>query len=225
MTSISGHSSGVLSICCLQAGNTTNVIPDFAVLKGTIRDFSAPVGETLLRRAKEVLAGVRYAANPPSPDVEFDRPLLCRPLLRLAWTRLLTSMTHTLASSTRTNPLHSSQKFVWLCLERKRCLKTLLPCLGLRYAPHHSPAALPVWKLNVHSYCRTSVILDKKPLAVSFSWVGAHQTVLAPIVTKRTTITTMTSRPLRWGFGSASSKLVSWLLCTLKQPSFQNCPP
>jgi hippurate hydrolase len=56
--SISAHSAGVVSICCFQSGTTTNVIPDTATLKGTIRDFEPTVGATLLRRVKEVVAGV-----------------------------------------------------------------------------------------------------------------------------------------------------------------------
>ena len=61
MCSISAHSSGVLSVCCLQSGSTTNVIPDDAVLKGTIRDFHPDVGATLLRRLREVVSGTASA--------------------------------------------------------------------------------------------------------------------------------------------------------------------
>ena len=39
------------------------MIPDRAVLKGTIRDFNPDVGATLLRRLKEVVAGVAAAYN------------------------------------------------------------------------------------------------------------------------------------------------------------------
>jgi hippurate hydrolase len=56
--SISAHSAGVVSICCFQSGTATNVIPDTATLKGTIRDFEPTVGATLLRRVKEIVAGV-----------------------------------------------------------------------------------------------------------------------------------------------------------------------
>jgi metal-dependent amidase/aminoacylase/carboxypeptidase family protein len=49
-------------------GTTTNVIPDKAVLKGTIRDFNPDVGATLLRRLKEVVTG---AAASYGVDVEF----------------------------------------------------------------------------------------------------------------------------------------------------------
>ncbi len=57
--SISPMAKAVLSVCCIQAGTTTNVIPEEAVIKGTIRDFSEDVGKTLFRRLKEVVTGVR----------------------------------------------------------------------------------------------------------------------------------------------------------------------
>lgn len=59
--SISPHAPGVLSVCCMQAGNTTNVIPHTATLKGTIRDFHPDVGTTLLQRLKEVAINVAAA--------------------------------------------------------------------------------------------------------------------------------------------------------------------
>ena len=52
-------------------GTTTNVIPDKAVLKGTIRDFNPEVGATLLRRLKEVVVGVG-ASNAVDSSVFVD---------------------------------------------------------------------------------------------------------------------------------------------------------
>ena len=49
------HASCVVRLCAV--GTTTNVIPDKAVMKGTIRDFNPDVGATMLRRLHEVVAG------------------------------------------------------------------------------------------------------------------------------------------------------------------------
>lgn len=47
----------VLSVCCVDAGTTHNVIPDTADLKGTIRTFSASATERVLERLREVVSG------------------------------------------------------------------------------------------------------------------------------------------------------------------------
>ena len=56
-----------LSLPPFATGTTTNVIPDKAVLKGTMRDYNPDVGATMLRRMREVVAGVAAAY-----DVAFD---------------------------------------------------------------------------------------------------------------------------------------------------------
>jgi amidohydrolase len=54
---IGSDGGAVLSVCCIQAGTTDNVIPDSAVFKGTIRTFSASATERVLERLDEVVAG------------------------------------------------------------------------------------------------------------------------------------------------------------------------
>jgi hippurate hydrolase len=47
--------SAVISICLFQAGNTDNVIPQTALLRGTARSFNVEVQDTLERRVREVV--------------------------------------------------------------------------------------------------------------------------------------------------------------------------
>jgi amidohydrolase len=50
--------SAVISICEFHAGNARNVIPQTAVLRGTVRTLTAEVRELIEKRVKEVVAGV-----------------------------------------------------------------------------------------------------------------------------------------------------------------------
>lgn len=55
---IGGTEEAVLTIGQLAAGEVANVIPERAVLQGTLRTFNKDVRERLLNRIKEVMAGV-----------------------------------------------------------------------------------------------------------------------------------------------------------------------
>ncbi|NVB39430.1 amidohydrolase [Pseudenhygromyxa sp. WMMC2535] len=48
----------VLSVCSFESGTTSNVIPEFARMTGTIRSYSAAVTERVLSRAREICKGV-----------------------------------------------------------------------------------------------------------------------------------------------------------------------
>jgi amidohydrolase len=50
--------SAVISMCEFHAGNARNVIPQTAVLRGTVRTLTAEVRELIEKRVKEVTAGV-----------------------------------------------------------------------------------------------------------------------------------------------------------------------
>jgi amidohydrolase len=59
-----GYEGGaVVSICSFNAGNTHNVIPRSAQLKGTIRTFSTAVSERILRRFHQIVEGVMTTAG------------------------------------------------------------------------------------------------------------------------------------------------------------------
>ena len=51
------HHAGVVSICCFNSGTLHNIIPDEAVLQGTIRSFDADDDELLTNALREVCEG------------------------------------------------------------------------------------------------------------------------------------------------------------------------
>ncbi len=55
------RSSAVVSITQVHAGETFNVIPDRAILRGTIRTFEPELREIVMRRVTELAAGVAAA--------------------------------------------------------------------------------------------------------------------------------------------------------------------
>lgn len=55
---IKAGETGVLTIGCMQGGSTFNVIPDEAIMKGTIRTYNNAIREHLIQRLKDIVAGV-----------------------------------------------------------------------------------------------------------------------------------------------------------------------
>ena len=55
--------TAVVTVGSLHAGHAANVIPDFALLQGTLRSFTEEVRELLKRRVREVLEGTAAAAG------------------------------------------------------------------------------------------------------------------------------------------------------------------
>jgi amidohydrolase len=55
---LSAAGGAVVSVCSFEAGNTHNVIPEFARMTGTIRSFNAAATERVLARVREVVEGV-----------------------------------------------------------------------------------------------------------------------------------------------------------------------
>jgi hippurate hydrolase len=64
--------AAVLSITQIHAGDTTNVIPDTAMLNGTVRTFTLEVLDLIEARMREIVAGV-CAAFGASAEVDFVR--------------------------------------------------------------------------------------------------------------------------------------------------------
>ena len=54
---LSPHHAGVISICCFNSGTLHNIIPDKAVLQGTIRSFDTADDEMLANALREVCEG------------------------------------------------------------------------------------------------------------------------------------------------------------------------
>jgi amidohydrolase len=64
--------SAVISICEFHAGNARNVIPQTAVLKGTVRTLTAKVRELVEKRIREVVAGVAQITG-AKIDLTYER--------------------------------------------------------------------------------------------------------------------------------------------------------
>ena len=64
--------AGVISVTMIQAGEATNVVPDFCVLQGTVRTFSTPLLDMIERRMRQV-AEHTCAAHDAVCDFEFVR--------------------------------------------------------------------------------------------------------------------------------------------------------
>jgi hippurate hydrolase len=64
--------SAVISICEFHAGNARNVIPQTAVLKGTVRTLNADVRILVEKRVREVVAGVAQITG-AKIDLTYDR--------------------------------------------------------------------------------------------------------------------------------------------------------
>ncbi|MEM7156924.1 MAG: M20 family metallopeptidase [Myxococcota bacterium] len=58
---VGSDGGAVLSVCRFTAGHTHNVIPDRALLEGTVRNFDDALGKRIAARMKEVTAGVASA--------------------------------------------------------------------------------------------------------------------------------------------------------------------
>lgn len=53
--------TGVLTVGCIKGGTTFNVIPDEAVMLGTVRTYNKEVREMLLKRMKDIAADIAHA--------------------------------------------------------------------------------------------------------------------------------------------------------------------
>lgn len=76
--SVAPSDAAVLTIGKVSGGFRGNVIAESATLQGTIRSYTDPVRETLLRRTEEIVAGVCAAFG---ATFEFDHNTSCPPLV------------------------------------------------------------------------------------------------------------------------------------------------
>ena len=60
---------GVVTVGAIQAGTVGNIIPDSAVLRGTIRSYSAKVRDRLLDGVRRTANGAAAIAGAPAPEV------------------------------------------------------------------------------------------------------------------------------------------------------------
>lgn len=59
--SLKGTDARVISVCSIHGGTAFNIIPDRIIMKGTIRTFNKSVQATIIRRMREIVAGISSA--------------------------------------------------------------------------------------------------------------------------------------------------------------------
>ncbi len=115
--------AGVLSITQFHAGSADNVIPDQAVLAGTVRTFSTSVLDLIERRMREI-AQHTAAAFGTSVDFRFERhyPVLVNDA---AQTAFAVDVLRDLVGSDRVDanfrPILAAEDFAYMLLERPGC--------------------------------------------------------------------------------------------------------
>lgn len=59
--SLKGTDARVISVCSIHGGTAFNIIPDSAIMKGTVRTFDKRVQATIMRRMREIVGGIASA--------------------------------------------------------------------------------------------------------------------------------------------------------------------
>lgn len=115
--------AGVLSITQFHAGSADNVIPDQAVLSGTVRTFSTGLLDLVERRMRE-LAQHTAAAFGASVDFRFDRhyPVLVNDAAQTAFAvEVLQGMVGPACVDANFRPILAAEDFAYMLLERPGC--------------------------------------------------------------------------------------------------------
>ena len=135
--------TAVVSITQLRAGEAFNVIPDRAILRGTVRTFETEVRQTVLRRIEELAVGIAAAMGctahvrltPLTPPVVNDAPITAR--VRAAARRLFSD-----GSLDETERTMVSEDMAFFLQAVPGCfvfVGSANPARGLD-AAHHNPA-------------------------------------------------------------------------------------
>ena len=115
--------SAVLSITQIHAGSATNVIPDEAVLVGTVRTFSTGVLDLIQRRMEEIANGVAAAFN-ASVDFSFKRnypPLINHPEQTALAVEAMRAVVGTERVDTNVEPTMGAEDFAFMLQEKPGC--------------------------------------------------------------------------------------------------------
>ena len=115
---LGGAGGAVVSVCTFEAGDTTNVIPEFARMTGTVRSFTETATERVLSRMREIAAGIGTAYG-VEIDVAFETgfPVLYNdPTCVDAVTRVADSVAGIQASSEGL-PMSASEDFSYFAAE------------------------------------------------------------------------------------------------------------
>jgi hippurate hydrolase len=167
--------TAVLSITQIHAGSATNVIPDEAVMIGTVRTFSMAVLDLIERRMGEMAQGVA-AAYGASVDFHFKRnypPLINHP----EQTTLAVAAMRAVVGAERVDidvePTMGAEDFAFMLQERPGCYVFIGNGDGEHRAGGHG---LGPCQLHNGSYDFNDRLL---PIGASY-WVTLAETTLAP---------------------------------------------
>ena len=115
--------TAVLSITQIHAGSATNVIPDEAVLIGTVRTFSTEVLDLIERRMEEMAGGVAAAFN-ASVDFGFKRnypPLINHPEQTAFAVEAMTAVVGGANVNTGVEPTMGAEDFAFMLQAKPGC--------------------------------------------------------------------------------------------------------
>ena len=115
--------TAVLSITQIHAGSATNVIPDEAVLIGTVRTFSTAVLDLIERRMGEMAQGVAAAYN-ASVDFDFKRnypPLINHPEQTEFAVEAMRSVVGAANVNTAVEPTMGAEDFAFMLQAKPGC--------------------------------------------------------------------------------------------------------
>ncbi|MFC4929195.1 M20 aminoacylase family protein [Massilia sp. GCM10023247] len=115
--------TAVLSITQIHAGSATNVIPDEAVLIGTVRTFSTEVLDLIERRMGEMAQGVAAAYN-ASVDFDFKRnypPLINHPEQTEFAVEAMRSVVGAANVNTAVEPTMGAEDFAFMLQAKPGC--------------------------------------------------------------------------------------------------------
>jgi hippurate hydrolase len=115
--------TAVLSITQIHAGSATNVIPDEAVLIGTVRTFSTDVLDLVQRRMEEMASGIAAAFN-AGVDFGFKRnypPLINHPEQTAFAVEAMRAVVGAANVNTEVEPTMGAEDFAFMLQEKPGC--------------------------------------------------------------------------------------------------------
>jgi hippurate hydrolase len=115
--------TAVLSITQIHAGSATNVIPDDAVMVGTVRTFSTGVLDLIERRMQETASGIAAAFN-ASVDFSFKRnypPLINHPQQTAFAVEAMRAVVGADQVDTNVEPSMGAEDFAFMLQEKPGC--------------------------------------------------------------------------------------------------------
>jgi amidohydrolase len=168
--------TAVLSITQIHAGSATNVIPDEAVLIGTVRTFTTGVLDLIERRMDEVAGGIAAGFN-ASIDFSFKRnypPLVNHAVQTAFAVEAMTAVVGSARVDTGVEPTMGAEDFAYMLQEKPGCYVFLGNGEGDHRAGGHG---LGPCQLHNASYDFNDQLL---PIGASY-WVKLAEMSLPPL--------------------------------------------